>query len=1304
VVFGFLDVRRGAVGLFPGVVLTLAAVALGGGPSSADPSPQQAEPPPNESLFDDFDDTQGYPTPETLRQLLAPVPGVRADVARANKWERRICRISGLFRLIPPWPAGSSLRLSILDPERLQVHLWSGAQGVTVRYYPEYHQTWALYATTREGSKPRPDKYVLGATAGDRYRRAGVGTVQLQYQGGNLLLTRGDLLLGSVPLAGPPGEVYVEGGGMVRGLAVRGSQWLPSQPERASASRGTARSVPGTSTPDAVRVLRPADWSWETSLPDGVTLKKLPSGGVTLGAGEKAQQGQAAIAIDNPGFAEYLFDVEDPDPGTGVFLGDRQGKHIARLGFFRHRETGQVAFDLLPIYSSETEKSYDVQRQVAPLVGRRQWYRIVAGAGMFTAWASLDGIHWSQTGPVSLDGEGACGQVGLYCLPGQKKRSITLRSLEVRPLEALRAAAPAEAQKQVENLSKLDSLAKWEDAVAGSAPANVPADVWWRACAVRTLCDGPKPTLAQPLLDRLQRAVYESSADADYCLRFAEEASMFYPGGDWASMDRLTSHVKPLGMALVRNRHPAPLTALERSMMNWPLWHHRRLPVYPDELLRHELVSRLGEGRWGEVHDLCRRLEYFNRTGGPREGEQPPWSPHAEYLVQWADAVAAQYLPKPKDAKPAPRRTPLARHPLIENPTREGFSAMSELRAALDNQSYREAAQIVTSTANCDRLGLLPDRDDPWLSTSFPVMVGLAVRDRPALGKSIQEVSAAVGQLRLRQATGAGSPAGVEAVGYQFRGTELAAAAYRWLGDRELSMGRPVEAFAQYRKSYPSASPAEREVLLLRARLLGALEGRDVGRPPKTAVQFGGRQFSPTEFEQMIDGLRQARAKSRESRVESAESRVESQGSSSQLSTLDSRLSTFAVRAGRFEPRYFARVEGGDVKRPSGYPDRGVDWAGRQTAAVVAEGRMIVNNRIEQTAFGLATGKVLWANRLGVEEGKQQWASLAIRPVVTAGEVYCRRLTNAGLELVALDSADGRLLWQARPDDAVVSDPLFVGQRLFVLSATADPGSKIAVSLVGLDIETGRVRSRTPLAEFRDVWRGRLPCQATVLEEKIVATVGGCVLCCDVWGRVHWLRRQVWIPPSSSEYWNGREWIDQCYSLPLVAEGLVFATQPGVWAVECMELDSGRLRWRQALGGLVGLLGQAKGRLIAETGDGLVGLDPDSGRVVWSLDLRDRLDTVLCGPQGPVLSVHLGPKKDGNAPAPIWLTWTDPQTGRRLGRSVFKPPSSGEAWLKPVIAAEGRLWAFWAPLQEPAKREILELVRVGEPEEGPEGE
>ena len=1244
--------------------------------------PKGPEPPAQAAVFDDFDDSEGYPTAEALRSLLANAPGERAEIGRANKWERPICRISGVFRLTAPWPAGSALRFSVLDPDRLQIHVWSGAQGVTVRYYPEPHQTWALYATTREGAKPRPAKHVLAATAGDRYRRAGFGSVRLQHQSGNLVLLRGDLVLGSVPLAGPPSEVFIEGSGLVRGLAVVPSQWLPAAPRRDAGSWGTLRGAPATPTlrarPAALRVIRPADWTWESNLPKGITIGKPPDGRVVLTAGEKTQQGQAAIAIQNPGFAEFTFDVEDPEPGTGVFLGDAQGRHICRLGFLRHRESGQVAFELLPSYASDAEKSYDIQRQVVPLAGRRQWYRIVAGAGLYTCWTSADGLAWSQVGPTSVEGEGVCGQVGLYCFASDKKRSIALRSLEVRRLEAIHAAAPPEVQKQVGNLAKFDSLEKWEDEVARSAPSGVAADVWWRACAVKTLGDGPKASLARPLWDRLQRAVYASATDADACLRFAEEASMFYAQGDWASMDRLTAQLQPLGMALVRLKHRAPFSALHRSMLTWPLWHVRRLPAYPEELLRCELVARIGEARWGEVQDLCRRLEYFNRTGGPREGEQPPWSPHAEYLVQWAQAVAAAQLPKSRDAKPAVARPALGRHPLIENPTREGFGIASQLRASLENQDYREAAQVITSMTNYERLGLLPDWSDPWLLTSLPAMAAATARDRPALAKSIQEVAAAVGQLRLRQAVAGGNPAAVEAVAYEFPGTELAAAAHRWLGDRETSMGRFVEAMAQYRWSYASASPADREALIARARLLGALCGLDVGQAPRAPIRLGAMQFSPAEFEQMIDPLRQARAAVAQSPPATS------------------------LRPGRFEARFFARLEGRDLKRPSGYPDRGVDWAGRQIAVQVADGRMVVNNRIEQTAFGLATGKPLWANRLDVEEGKQQWASLAVQPIVTAGEVFCRRLTTKGPELIAVDSGDGRLFWRTQPGDAVVSDPLFVGDRLFVLSTTADPGSKIALYLVGLDLFTGRVRSRVPLAEFRDVWRGQLPCQAEAVEEKIVAVAGGCVLCCDVSGRVQWLRRQAWIPPSSFEYWNGREWIDQCFSPPVIAEGRVFATQPGVWAVECMDLESGRLQWRQALGGLVRLVGQAKGRLIVETAEGLVGLDPQTGSVVWWQEVRDRLDTVLCGPQGPVLTAHLGPKKDGG-PAPIWLTWMDPESGRRLGRSALKPPSSGEGWLKPLIAAEGRLWAFWASLQEPAKREILELIRVGEPEEGPDG-
>jgi hypothetical protein len=188
---------------------------------------------------------------------------------------------------------------------------------------------------------------------------------------------------------------------------------------------------------------------------------------------------------------------------------------------------------------------------------------------------------------------------------------------------------------------------------------------------------------------------------------------------------------------------------------------------------------------------------------------------------------------------------------------------MSELRAALQSESYRDAAQAITSASGFERLGLLPDAGDPWLSTSFPMAVETMVRARPALAKSIQEAAAAVGQLRLRQATGSGNPAAVEAVAYQFPGTDVAAAAYRWLGDRELSTGRFVEASAWYRRSYSGASPADRDSLIARVRLAGALRGRDVGQTPRLPVQFGSTQYSPAEFEQMIAQVRQARGEAK---------------------------------------------------------------------------------------------------------------------------------------------------------------------------------------------------------------------------------------------------------------------------------------------------------------------------------------------------------------------------------------------------------------------------------------------------------
>ena len=97
--------------------------------------------------FGDFDDDAPYPGPDELRAMLGQVPGERYEISEMKRRNRRsVGYVSGLFRVNLPWPEEGGLRVSYWDPERLRLHLWAGQTGVTLAYYPRFHQVWAAYA------------------------------------------------------------------------------------------------------------------------------------------------------------------------------------------------------------------------------------------------------------------------------------------------------------------------------------------------------------------------------------------------------------------------------------------------------------------------------------------------------------------------------------------------------------------------------------------------------------------------------------------------------------------------------------------------------------------------------------------------------------------------------------------------------------------------------------------------------------------------------------------------------------------------------------------------------------------------------------------------------------------------------------------------------------------------------------------------------------------------------------------------------------------------------------------------------
>ncbi len=291
---------------------------------------------------------------------------------------------------------------------------------MTLQFCNEFYNAWAAYGAVRQGNQPTSKELTLWATDGNRYRRCGVGTLEIHYRQGHLTLMRGNLRLLSVPFAGPPQEEYLEGDGLVRGLAM-----VPS----------AGVSPPPASRPSVLPTDKPAELQW-TDPPKGVTFQRLPDGGVELRAGEKSPVGQAATRLDQPGFYEVLAEVEDADPGTGIFLGTLEGQQFCRLGVFRHAETGRKIFGTQPIYAADYDRSVDVRR-IVPYLGPHHWLRLTAGAGIARGWTSGDGIFWSPI-VVTVDAfEGACRQVGLYCLAGNRPRAIKLHRLQVRRFECL---------------------------------------------------------------------------------------------------------------------------------------------------------------------------------------------------------------------------------------------------------------------------------------------------------------------------------------------------------------------------------------------------------------------------------------------------------------------------------------------------------------------------------------------------------------------------------------------------------------------------------------------------------------------------------------------------------------------------------------------------------------------------------------------------------------------------------------------------------------------------------------------------
>ena len=1199
---------------------------------------------------------------EKLQQWLEPVPNLPHQFHEAMHGELPLASFDGILKLRAPWPSDAVMRLSPYDHYGLRLHFWNGTEGVSFQFSDRPAPWWGAYATTRQNGLPKPETRVLIGSADGRMDPTLHGQIEFRYQAGTLVFSRGDIRLITVPFAQPPGEVYFEGRAGFSGFAMYRGSPLPEEifPAR----------------PYAIRTENPAQLTTQPKLGQGAMLSALPNGTLELTT-EKTKDGSlVSIPLESQGLHEIILQIEGATPGTGVYVGTGPGQPLHRLAFCR--ETASKATCLAWLRGNEQfiEVPYDAQNQIVPYTAKKQWIRLVMGVGSLKCWTSADGIHWGRALDPLRAIRGGVVDFGLYALPGDEKRSITLRRVEVRGLNALTSIVPDDLLDRTPNLPGDLDVEAWLEGVIESQPPGIDSVQWRQACALKTLALGTAGELGKTLLAGLIADVIVRPVSPADRLQFLQDAALIADTWDQADGLMFAEYYERLGERLIQEGHASSSRLTTTGLLNCPLWTMAPVKVPAESIARYDLLRAIYKDDWEDVARLCRWLRFWNKPSHPhyaafhgRDGLRT--------MVELAEAGVQRFAPdqKPTQATPFPKQEVVTwRHPLIEQLSKEGYNVLAEFEAALSGDSYKDACQIVAAASASGALGLLPDARDRRLLVSLSRAVSLAMREHPQLQKTMITQFGPTGRVRVRQAMSEGNVAGVLAATLQFTGTEAAAEAHTWLGDRALAVGSFVQAIGQYQQALPTASASLRAELHAKLRLVSALAARPklVGEPVTSSVTLGTQRMTAAEFEQVVADIRAGRVK-------------EMGGNQVSSATDPYFVSAVPAATGYQIGRRFP-FDGIAGKNPGNTHYAGTDTTGREFVVRIVGDWLLSSNRFQVVAYDLVSGEKKWATGLKDDEGDAHaFPLLPMPPVVHGGKIFVRRLTRNGPELACLELATGKVLWAKRPGNHVISDPLVIEDDLFAFFVEEPQIGLLQVSLGNFDIETGEIISQSMQLQSRDVWGTKIICEAVAAGDKIVASIGGSVLSCDLLGQPRWLRRQTWLPPV-----DNYGFFRQFRQPPLVADGRVYLVQPGVLAIEALDVESGRQVWQQSFPELRRVVGIVNQQVIVETATGLHALRVDNGERVWSSTATGLLEAQICGAPGGVLVARTIRLR--NEQRRICLAWLDAATGRETARLMMPDMQDKEPQVATLLPWKDRLWLAWGHQPRDFKRELIELV------------
>jgi len=268
----------------------------------------------------------------------------------------------------------------------------------------------------------------------------------------------------------------------------------------------------------------------------------------------------------------------------------------------------------------------------------------------------------------------------------------------------------------------------------------------------------------------------------------------------------------------------------------------------------------------------------------------------------------------------------------------------------------------------------------------------------------------------------------------------------------------------------------------------------------------------------------------------------------------------------------------------------------------------------------------------------------------------------------------------------LASDPWVFQDRLLAFTVTRTESSDALLRLATFDALSGELLSQADVLQMRSSWYARHCCEVSLADDLLIATLGGAIVACDLRGQVRWVRRQVTLPAEEDG-----EWVSQTLEAPLVRGNQLFVAQPGVRAIDCLDLETGRRRWRAFVPDLRRVVALLDDRLIASTDRGLEARSLKDGSRLWHHDVKRPLAACLAGGQHGIVYTESLPPDNEKKQVPQ-LVWLDPATGLPRAKTPLPTLADPAPRFGPLVPHGDRLFVFFGRgLAEP-KRELLELI------------